>query len=175
MRLTNLPRAGAWTFVSLLGISGLLATYPGGAVELVRDLRDYLANAERVKEGDLVKKDIFARFALQHDREELKQQLRGQLARGEVSLGEAARWYQQSLATEPHLLELFRRGTPGNTDEERAAANLIREVLAFQPISEENRLALLEQFESRYGTTYPFELPHLSAGLPNDGEVVSRP
>lgn len=174
MRLTKLPRIGVWTFVSLIGIGGLLVTYPGGAGELFSDLRDYTSNADRVAQGNLLKREISARFTVQNDREEMKKQLRGQLARGEVSLAEAAGLYERSLAAEPHLLVPFRRGTPGSSDEERAAANLIREVMAFQPVSEENRQGLLDQFQTRYGAAYPFELPNLSAGQPTESVVMSR-
>lgn len=170
MRLTKLPRAGAWAFVSLIGVGALLATYPGGAADLFRDLRDYTTNAERVNQGDLAKRDIDAQFALQNDREELKSQLRGQLARGEMTLAEAAELYSQALAAEPHLLAPFRRAMPGNSDEERAAANLIREVVTHQLVSVESRYGLLEQFQSRYGAAYPLELPNLSA----DELVVTR-
>lgn len=163
MRLTKLPRAGAWVFVSLLGAGALAATYPGGAAELVSDLRDYGTNAERVKQGDLAKRDLSARAAMQNDREELKARLRGQLTRGEIGLSVAADEYAQSLALEPHILVPFRRDVPGSTDEERAAALLLREVFGDQAMSEVGQKALLDQFQSRYGSEYPFTLPTLSA------------
>lgn len=175
MRLVKVPRAGAWVFVSLLGVGAMAASYPGGAAELVSDLRDYGTNAERVKQGDLAKRDILDRFAMQNDREELKAQLRGQLARGEVSLSVAADRYAQSLAADPHLLPLFRRAIPGSTDEERVAASLIREVLDLQMVSWNGQKSLLDQFHSEYGSEYPFPVPTLSAGLPSDTAVGSEP
>ena len=164
----KVPRAGAWVVVSLLGVVGILATYPGGVAELFRDLREYRQNAERVRHGDQETREIADRFAVQYDRDQLKVQLRGQLARQEVAIADAADQYLQAMEAAPHLLSPFRRSLPGESDQERAAVLLLREVFDTQPLAWPEQRILLDQFQSRYGSQYPYPLPDLSAGATAD-------
>ena len=159
----NLPRLGVWVFVSLATVGGLFASYPGGATNLLRDLRDYSDNARRVEDGTVVKRQLDLSRSAVRERIALKEQLCEQLLRGEVGLSAAAGAYLGLLESYPALLDSFRRDNPGDTDEQRAAANLLRQTFDSPTLTADEQRALLANFRSRYGAEYPFVPPTPSA------------
>jgi hypothetical protein len=88
-----------------------------------------------------------------------------------VPLAGAADAYLQAVQAEPQLLPRFRDAVPASNDEELMAINLLRDVFAVLPVTEDRRQALLEQFRTTYGTDYPLPVPTARTSAAGDGPL----
>jgi hypothetical protein len=152
-------RVGGWALVLSVTICGLGFTYPGGPTGLLHDVREYGRNSDALAANAEAERDIDSARAAAADRQQMKADFRGQLARGTMPLSVAADEYLWAVAADPALLERFRVATPAATDEERVAINLVRDVFLTTPLTGDDQRRLLAEFRTAYQTDYPLPVP----------------
>lgn len=153
-------RIGGWVLVSSVAVCGLSFTYPGGPTELLHDVQDYERNSDDLAASSETARDLDSARVAAADRQQMKADFRGHLARGTMALSEAADEYLWSVAADPALLERFRVAMPtATTDEERVAINLIRDVFITTPMTDGHQQRLLAEFRTAYHADYPLPVP----------------
>ncbi|MCU0706270.1 MAG: hypothetical protein MUF18_20090 [Fimbriiglobus sp.] len=155
MQYRTCLRVGGCILVGGVVFAGTDATYPGGAQRLVADVRDYSYHSQDLAESTQHGERLSAKVDRTNDRILLKQEICRQLAGGLIRLDQAAETYLLMLGEDPRLLERFREVLPGESDVERVAVSILRDVLATSPSNSTNRQSLLDQFRVTYGRDYP--------------------
>lgn len=155
-------RIGGWVFVACVLLCGLAVGYPGGLAAVADDLTNYEQNTTALADQQAEHKEIQSAVGAAQDRHQFKLDLCDQLARGTIPLTDAADHYLRAMSDNPTLLDRFRDAMPGQTDEERMAVNLVREVFALKHLSADSQQALLAQFRQAFGSDYPLPVPTTS-------------
>lgn len=159
MSRRRILRIGGWVFVSCVLLAGATAAYPSGPTGLFNDVTGYQQNSESLADGLRTEKEIDSAIVAAAERQRLKVELRGAVARGEIRLADAAGVYLQSLASEPELLARFHHAIPASTDEARVAVTLLRDLFVTTSLSATEQQDLLNQYRTTYGSDYPLSVP----------------
>lgn len=159
MSRRRILRIGGWVFVSCALLVGATAAYPNGPTGLFADVTGYQQNNEWLTDGLRTEKEIDSAIVAAAERQRLKVELRGAVARGEIRLADAASVYLQSVASEPDLMERFRFAIPVGTDESRVASTLLRDLFVTTSLSAVEQQNLLNQYRTAYGSDYPLPVP----------------
>jgi hypothetical protein len=157
-------------FVSCVLLSGLAVGYPGGLAAVADDLTNYGRHSADLADQQAEHKEIQSAVVAARERHQFKTDLCAQVARGTLPLPAAADHYLMTVADEPVILDRFREALPGDTDQERMAVNLVREVFNQHPLSADERRELLAQFRQSFGNDYPLALPAAAASADPRGE-----
>lgn len=164
-------RIGGWAFVVSAAVGGLALCHPGGPAALYADVANYQQNTQDLADTRETSRHLETATSDAHDRWRLKRELQDQLAQGSVPLSGAADAYLQAVLAEPELLPRFRDAVPAANDQELMAVNLLRDVFAVLPVTEDRRHSLLEQFRTTYGTDYPLPVPPARTSAAGDNSV----